>query len=121
MGALGAIRAGGRAAFLADEGVQAQAERHVQLAVQSAIDVALHIVAEASAATPEEYGAGFIELGRLGIIAPDLAERLRAAAGLRNVLVHAYLDVDPARIWEHIEDVGDLRDFAAAIDAFVGT
>ncbi|MBI4729032.1 MAG: DUF86 domain-containing protein, partial [Acidobacteria bacterium] len=43
---------------------------------------------------------------RLGIIEPDLAERLRAVAGLRDVLVHAYLEVGPARIWEHIEDAG---------------
>lgn len=43
------------------------------------------------------------------------AARLRAAAGLRNVLVHGYLDVDPARVWEHLGELDDLEAFARGV------
>jgi uncharacterized protein YutE (UPF0331/DUF86 family) len=51
------------------------------------------------------------------VLDEELAQRLRRATGLRNVLVHGYLEVDPALVWEHLEHLGDLRDFAVAVDA----
>ncbi|MGI9120402.1 MAG: type VII toxin-antitoxin system HepT family RNase toxin [Acidimicrobiales bacterium] len=113
---LEALRAEGREPFLADIGRQAQAERHLQLAIQSAIDVALHVVAEDSAATPETYGSTFSLLADQGWLTSELANQLRRATGLRNVLVHGYLEVDPSLVWEHLEHLSDLRDFARSVD-----
>ncbi len=119
LGALRAISAHGESSFLADPALQAQAERHLQLALQCAIDIALHILADDTDQTPEDYGTAFRELAAVGVLNRDLADRLRLAAGLRNVLVHAYLDVDPARIWTHLGRLGDLEDFAHAVDAYL--
>jgi uncharacterized protein YutE (UPF0331/DUF86 family) len=119
--ALSDLRDRGQTAFLTDEGVRAQAERHLQLAIQIAIDVAIHVLAEASAATPETYGGAFAVLADIGVIEPGLADSLRRAAGLRNILVHAYLDVDPERLWEHLMDIDDLRRFAGALETYVST
>ena len=116
---LGRIQATGRGAFVADPGLQTQAERHLQLAIQSAIDIALHIVAEDSTATPEDYGSSFSALAGLDVIGRPLAQRLRVAVGLRNVLVHAYLDVDPERIWDQLSGLTDLEEFSAAIEAYL--
>jgi uncharacterized protein YutE (UPF0331/DUF86 family) len=33
-------------------------------------------------------------MGEIGVLDPDLAHALAPATGLRNVLVHAYLDLD---------------------------
>lgn len=119
LGLLRGIRGLGRAAFLADEGLQAQAERHLQLAIQSVIDVALHIVAEDAAATPEDYGSTFVILAdELRVLDVDLAARLRSAAGLRNLLVHGYLDIDPGQVWSHLEQLDDLEAFASAVQAW---
>lgn len=116
IGLLETIRGGGRPAFLSDLGLQAQVERHLQLAIQAAIDVALHVVAESSAATPENYGSAFAVLNdQLGLDAA-LAGRLQRATGLRNILVHAYLEVDPSQIWEHLQRLDDLREFAAVVE-----
>lgn len=114
------IEAAGRDGFLADPALQAQAERHLQLAIQSAIDVAIHVVAEDSPRTPESYGESFSMLASSGVIDQELADRLRLAAGLRNILVHAYLEVDPGRLWQAIESAGDLESFAAAIERYLG-
>lgn len=115
LGGLEEIRAKGDMVFQREYGLQTQAERHMQLAIQAAIDVAVHIVAEDSALTPEDYGSSFLMLAQMGILEESLAERLRSAAGLRNILVHAYLEVDPRMMWASMEHLEDLRSFASAI------
>lgn len=98
-----------------DAAAQAQVERHLQVAIQGAIDVALHIVADDTDRTPDDYGSAFLLLAEVGVIGPELAARLRLAAGLRNLLVHAYLDIDPDRLWQHLEHLDDLEAFALAV------
>ncbi|MDP8970162.1 MAG: DUF86 domain-containing protein [Actinomycetota bacterium] len=78
------IRERGREAFLPDLATEAQAERHLQLAIPSAIDIAMHVLAEDSAETPKDYGAAFTLLASHGLL-----DRLRLAAGLRNILCTA--------------------------------
>lgn len=109
----------GREAFMSDELTQAASERRLQVAIQAALDVANHILAEDSDVTPEDYGAAFVELGKLGVVDAELAERLRTAAKLRNVLVHMYVEVDLDRVWEAIERLDDLEAFAAAIERYL--
>ena len=46
----------------------------------------------------------------------DLAGRLGDAAGLRNLLVHDYGDIDHARLWDTLGELDDLRSFAAAAE-----
>jgi uncharacterized protein YutE (UPF0331/DUF86 family) len=53
------------------------------------------------------------------VLTAELAERLRLAAGLRNVLVPAYLEVGPARIWTYLNRLGDLEGFARAVQTYL--
>ncbi|MGH3666222.1 MAG: type VII toxin-antitoxin system HepT family RNase toxin [Egibacteraceae bacterium] len=117
--ALREAAAGDEAAFLHDADVQARTERHLQVALQSAIDIALHVLAEDSAATPEDYGSAFLLLAGLDVIPQPLAQRLRGAAGLRNVLVHTYLELDPKQVWRHLDDLDDLVEFARAVESYL--
>lgn len=107
------------ARYRSELAVRAQVERHLQLAVQAVIDVAVHIVAEDVAGVPEDYGSAFMLLADEGLIDRSLAQRLRKAAGLRNVLVHGYVDVDPGIVWRSLDDLDDLREFAAFAGRFV--
>lgn len=120
LGRLRRIREAGRAAFLGDPEVQAAAERHLQVAIQGAIDVGAHLVAEASSETPADYAAVFAALARMGVIDAELAERLARAARLRNLLVHLYLQVDPERLWDALGELGDLEALAAAVEGYLG-
>ena len=117
--ALRGISGRDRGEFLADDALQAQAERHLQIAIQAAIDVANHIVAEDSAETPEDYGSTFVLLARMGVVDEELAGRLRSAAGLRNILVHAYTDVDATMLWERLAELDDLERFVDASERYV--
>ncbi len=47
---------------------------------------------------PETYGASFTLAAEAGMIEKDLAAALRPSAGMRNVLVHNYVEVDRDRV-----------------------
>ncbi len=119
IGALREARAAGRERFLSDPQLQAAVERHLQLALQSALDAAAHVVAEDFPESPSTYREVFELLGRHGILDGALVFRLGRAAGLRNLLVHGYLELDPERIWASLEDLDDLVALAARLEAYL--
>ncbi len=97
-------------------------EHTMQLAIQAALDVASHIVSERRLGEPETHQQLFVLLARGGWIGDDLVAPLRAMAGLRNVLVHGYTDVDYAIVKDvfhhHLDDLKTFVDrVRARIDA----
>jgi uncharacterized protein YutE (UPF0331/DUF86 family) len=103
-------------AYTTDPDLQWTVERGLLLCAQNVLDIAAHLSASAGVDSPD-YTASIEALGRLGFVPADLAQRLRPLAGFRNVLVHAYLPVDPARVHEALTTkLRDLRDFAAHIE-----
>ena len=121
LGLLAALHGSGdRTSYLADIAVQAQVERHLQIAIQSAIDVAVHVVTEDTSRTPEDYADAFAVLADEALLPGELADRLRLSAGMRNILVHGYADVDPAIVWSALGQLDDLRAFAATMRSRLG-
>jgi uncharacterized protein YutE (UPF0331/DUF86 family) len=81
------------AELLADRARRHITERILTRLVEVAVSVNSHIAAAKLARAPADYRQSF-ELAAAGALPDELATRLRDAAGLRNVLVHQYLDVD---------------------------
>jgi uncharacterized protein YutE (UPF0331/DUF86 family) len=106
------IRAGGRDAYDAEFRTRLAAQHGVQLAIQVCIDIGAHLIAELGPKMPSDYRGVFEALCSDGLDA-GLADRLADAAGMRNVLVHGYLDVDDEAVWQALEHLDDLRRFAA--------
>jgi uncharacterized protein YutE (UPF0331/DUF86 family) len=103
-----------RSAFVRDPDIHHLAERYLHLAVESALDIAHHLIADAGLEAPETYRDAFAILTRHGFFDEDLGRRLQAWAGFRNVLVHAYLTIDHGLAWDAIvQDLGDLRRLTA--------
>lgn len=75
------------------EGSYRGVERLVQLIIQALLDLGL-ITLSAMGVSPTGYGDVATSLGSLGLLASNDAELMRAMAGLRNVLVHAYVGVN---------------------------
>lgn len=117
--ALREARAAGRERFLSDPQLQAAVERHLQLALRSAIDAAAHVVAEDFPESPSTYREVFELLRRHGVLDEALASRLGRAAGLRNLLVHGYLELDPERVWASLDGLDDLVTLAERLDAYL--
>lgn len=89
---------------------------NLQRAIQAAIDLAAHLIAQRSWGLPDSLKTHFTILEREGVIDAALAQRLEAMVGFRNVAVHDYESIDVG-ILERIvaERLGNLESFAAAV------
>lgn len=69
---------------------------NLQRACETAIDVAMHLVAVRRLGLPQESREAFDLLRDAGILDPQLATRMKAMVGFRNVAVHEYRKLDLA-------------------------
>lgn len=113
------LRRQGRAAFVSDEAVQDRADRNAQLLAQACADIALHFIAASGASAPETYAEAMSALGTTGVIPAALAARLEAAARLRNILVHGYLDIDHGRLFDELDWIEGAAEFAVVIERWL--
>jgi uncharacterized protein YutE (UPF0331/DUF86 family) len=98
--------------FLADRTAREVVTLNLFLAIQEAIALAAHWLADEGTDVPQSYGDAFTALAERGVIAPDLGTRLRAAAGLRNLIAHQYGVIDFRRVFTIASaEVGDLVRF----------
>jgi uncharacterized protein YutE (UPF0331/DUF86 family) len=108
-------RAGGLNAYLGNDDLRAATERRLQLAEQTCTEVGAHLLSEINAAPPADYAGIFASLADAGRLDRQLASRLPHAARQRNLLVHAYLQIDDRKLFESLDQLDDLRAFAAAV------
>lgn len=102
--------------FLGDRTCREVVTLNLFLALQEAIAIATHWIADAGWEVPVSHGAAFTALAERGVIDADLAERLRSAAGLRNLIAHQYGIIDFRRIFSAAAaDRRDLLAFCAQI------
>ena len=93
-------------------------EHTLQLAIQSILDVAAHIVSDERLGEPATNRELFDRLSRADWMSADLAARVSNMAGFRNVLVHGYTDIDLSIVADVVlNHLGDFDEFAAAIRA----
>jgi uncharacterized protein YutE (UPF0331/DUF86 family) len=107
------------AQLLPDSDLRWTVERGTQICVQNVLDIATHIAA-AAGRDAADYASAIDRLAELSVIPADFAAELRRLAGLRNVLVHAYLDLDVevlARVAG--ERLGDLERFADLVESWI--
>ena len=97
------------------------AERGLHLAAEILFDIGNHILAgqfNFSPSTYEEIPQGLLDKG---VISAELRDRLRGLGGLRNILVHDYLEVDLDQLHGFLrEELGSFKDFADEVGAFLG-
>ncbi|MEM7205626.1 MAG: HepT-like ribonuclease domain-containing protein [Planctomycetota bacterium] len=91
-------------------------ERALHVAAGVVLDVGHHVLAGRGQPIPGTYREVLPALGRAGVVGADLVERLDGLAGLRNLLVHDYADIDRDRLWDLVDR--RLDDLAAAQAAF---
>lgn len=102
--------------YLGDHGKQAQAERWLHLAAECVLDLAHHLISDRGWRAPSSYRDAVRVLAENGVLEPELGRQMELWAGLRNVLVHLYLDVDHATIFDILQsDLDQLERFARAV------
>jgi len=75
-------------------------ERAVHRIVEAMLDVCRHLVAVYSLGLVENYSGYARRLAQAGIMPWELAEEVSKLAGLRNILVHRYVEVDIEKLHE---------------------
>jgi uncharacterized protein YutE (UPF0331/DUF86 family) len=89
---------------------------HLWQAVQVVIDLAMSACLYWDLGAPASYADAFHRLAGAGKIEPALADRLARAAGFRNVIAHAYGQLDMLRVHRTaMEGPRDLEAFLAAL------
>lgn len=89
---------------------------HLWQAVQITIDLAVSWCVRAGLGAPPTYAEAFRRLALHGLLEDGLAGRLARVAGFRNLVVHAYADLDLGRVHDAARaGPADLRDFAAQL------
>ena len=101
--------------FVSDPLTYGNAERYLQLAIQSVLDISNHIVADLGLGLPADSKELFVLLAKRRIVSARFAKKLTSMAGFRNLLVHEYLEIDRHRVYQVLRD--ELRDFEAFIRA----
>ena len=71
------------------------------VALQECLSLAIHWLADEGREVPETYAGAFRALAQSDVLEHDLAARMAAAAGLRNLIAHRYGALD----WTLIHDV----------------
>jgi uncharacterized protein YutE (UPF0331/DUF86 family) len=105
--------------FLADEDVQSLVERNFHLAIECCLDIGNHIIASLGFGTPGQYTDVLKILGKEHVLPREFAEKLEGLAGFRNILVHDYLDIDPGKVYDNLQNLDDLTEFAGHIAKFL--
>ncbi len=98
------------------------AERGLQVGAEIVLDIGNHVLSAHFGVSARDYEDIIAQLGAQGVIDTELLGRLRGLGGFRNVLVHGYLRIDPAKVASYLERAPvDFRDFARAIRAWLDT
>ena len=97
-------------------------EHTLQTAIQAAIDVATLIVTERKLGEPDATRSLFSLLAQDGWLTATDITVWRRIIGFRNIVVHRYLDVDPAVVRSVLEsNVEDLHRFVRSIRDHLNT
>ena len=89
---------------------------NLQRAVQAAIDLAAHQVADEKIGLPTNLKENFALLESRQIIDAQLSKRLQAMVGFRNIAVHDYQQLDLIILKSILEHrLGDLNEFVQVI------
>lgn len=92
------------------------AERLLQTAIQNVIDIGAHILSDLGDNRWDEYRDIPARLFAQGVIPREQVAPLQAMVGMRNVLVHQYVEVDVEKVYRAIqESLCDFDRFAQAI------
>jgi len=89
--------------------IKIRVERYLQVAIECTLDIGEMIISAEGFEKPETYREVIEILGREKVLPEDFSIQFAPAAGFRNILVHAYSEVDVRKLYEFLQE--KLEDF----------
>ncbi len=108
----------GPSALLADDTLLDATKYTLVTAIEGCIRAAQHLGASESWRAPTTNADAFRVLAEHGVLARPVADAVARAAGLRNLLVHAYAELDDARVVAALDHLDNLDAFVDAVLAW---
>lgn len=102
--------------FLSDLDLQEIIMFNIQMAVQNCIDLAAHIISDEELGIAGSTNEMFYILQENGYLSTELADKMVAAVGFRNLIVHEYGKIDLKQVYEIVQsDIDELEMFLKTI------
>ncbi len=106
--------------YLSDFYLKVSAERLIQLIVECASDINNHVVLELKQRPPEDYASSFIKAAEVGLISRQLADLLKGSGGMRNIIVHEYMEIDDKKVYSVLaRAISDFKEYIKQVDRFL--
>jgi uncharacterized protein YutE (UPF0331/DUF86 family) len=105
--------------LLSDEDALDVLENNVRIAIEALLDVARYIIASMGWERPASYREIADILERHNVIGSSEAQLLRGLAGLRNVIVHLYAEVDYEKLAGFLNVLEDVEGLMGIMLNFV--
>ncbi|MDD2421908.1 MAG: DUF86 domain-containing protein [Heliobacteriaceae bacterium] len=106
--------------YLADQALQLQAERLLQTAIESVINIATHLIAAHRWPVGETYKDVMQVMADQDVVNRDLLPALVKMVRFRNLLVHVYWEIDQRQIYQILQTgVEDLAEFGREVTEFL--
>lgn len=86
--------------------------------IQIVIDISCHLVVHNNLGNAETYSECIGLLQKFEYIDKDLEENLKGMTGLRNILVHEYVDIDVDQLYQMLNNLDDFSRFSRSIDEY---
>ena len=106
--------------LISDVDKRAKAERFLQLAIEACVDIAELLIVDQRLPAPDDSAESIEILGNEKIVDSQFAKSFAKAVGLRNILVHDYVDIDYGIIADKVNNrLDDFDRFAREIAKFL--
>lgn len=109
-----------KAAYLIEPMIFGSARYFLMVAIENCIDIGNHIIAAQQLRAPKNYKDIFKVLSEAGIFPEEFSRTMQNLAGLRNLLVHVYWQIDDDMIYESLsKELDDFNKFISYVLAFL--
>lgn len=104
--------------YKTDFKLRAIGERYFEKIIEAVVDLAFFIIKDKNLKQPDEDKQAFDILSKEKIISGNLAEKLKDAKGMRNILAHEYGRIDNELIFHSISEelIPDVQEFLKVIN-----
>ncbi len=87
--------------------------------IQILIDISCHLVSQNNFGNTNTYRDCIDALVKFNVFDEDLGLKLKKMVGLRNILVHDYVQIEIEQLYHYVSDLSDFRSFSKAIQNFL--
>jgi len=99
--------------FLTDFYISDAAIRNLTLGIEIIVDAGNHLLAEKFHDSAKTYKDVIIKLGDNGIVPQEFANENVKMPDFRNLVIHAYIDLDLDKVYDYLQKAPDIfRQFA---------